>query len=197
LALPGLASQAAAQSDEVVKRKAVFLDRDGVLAIPEFRDGRSYAVRRVEDFRIYGDAPGAVRSLVDAGWLAIVATNQPDIANGLVDAAAVDAMHDILRARMPLAAVETCPHAQNAGCDCRKPKPGLLLRAADRLGIDLAASWMVGDRAGDVAAGAAAGCRTIFIDRGYEGHAAARADFAAASLAEAATLILAESAQIH
>lgn len=176
-----------------MKRKAVFLDRDGVLAIPEFRDGRSYAVRRVEDFRLYDNAPGAVRSLVDAGWLAIVATNQPDIANGLVDAAAVEAMHDILRTSMPLAAVEICPHAQNAGCDCRKPKPGLLIRASDRLGVDLAGSWMVGDRASDVAAGAAAGCRTIFIDRGYEGQAAALADFTAASLAEAASLILKES----
>jgi D-glycero-D-manno-heptose 1,7-bisphosphate phosphatase len=172
-------------------RKAVFLDRDGVLAVPEFRDGRSFAVRRLADFRLYDDAAPSVDALDAAGYLAIVVTNQPDIANGLVSAAEVEAMHDVLRARLKLAAVETCPHAQSAGCDCRKPKPGMLHRAAERLGVDLPSSWMVGDRLGDVAAGSAAGCRTVFIDRGYEHEAAHRADYAVATLAHAVDRILA------
>lgn len=188
--MPGVASQTATQSDEVVGRKAIFLDRDGVLAVPEFRDGRSFAVRRLADFRLYDDAEASVRALGAAGYLAIVVTNQPDIGNGLVPAAEVEAMHDAMRARLNLAAVEICPHAQNAGCDCRKPKPGMLSRAASRLDIDLAASWMVGDRLGDIAAGRAAGSRTVFIDRGYEREAAAQADFAAVSLEDAVGRIL-------
>ncbi|MBL8806164.1 MAG: HAD family hydrolase [Rhodospirillales bacterium] len=146
----------------------MFLDRDGVLVVPEFRDGRSYAVRRLEDFRIYEGAAEAVRALDAAGWTVVVATNQPDIANGLVAQDTVDAMHGTLQRAMPLAAIETCPHAQDAGCACRKPRPGMLTRAAERLGLDLPASIMVGDRASDIEAGAAAGCRTVFVDRGYD-----------------------------
>jgi D-glycero-D-manno-heptose 1,7-bisphosphate phosphatase len=174
----------------MVGRRAVFLDRDGVLAVPDFRDGRSYAVRRVEDFRIYDEAPDAVRSLDVAGWAIVVATNQPDIANGHVAESAVEAMHDALRRAMPLAAIETCPHAPDAGCSCRKPRPGLLTRSAARLGLDLSASIMVGDRASDIAAGAAAGCRTVFVDRGYERPVRERPDCTVDGIAGAARWIL-------
>lgn len=175
----------------------MFLDRDGVVAVPEFRDGRSYAVRRVEDFALYDDAPRSVRALTEAGWIAVVATNQPDIGNGLVAAETVEAMHDILRAALPLAAIEMCPHAQGAGCDCRKPKPGMLLRAAARLDIDLSESWMVGDRAGDVEAGRAAGCRTVFIDRGADKPGDSAPDVIVASLSQAAAHILEQPSRKH
>jgi D-glycero-D-manno-heptose 1,7-bisphosphate phosphatase len=189
MALYCVESEAPDQGDEVV-RKAVFLDRDGVLAVPKFRDGRSFAVRALAEFRLYDDAEPSVNALVDAGWTVVVATNQPDIANGLVSAGTVEAMHDIVRSRMPVASVETCPHNREANCDCRKPKPGLLVRAAERHGIDLAASYMVGDRDSDIEAGAAAGCRTIFIDRGYDRPAAIQPERTVASLAEAVAHIL-------
>lgn len=178
----------------MVGRRAVFLDRDGVLVVPEFRDGRSYAVRRLEDFRIYDGAAEAVRELDSAGWAVVVATNQPDIANGRIDATAVEAMHDALRRAMPLAAIETCPHAQDAGCDCRKPYPGMLTRAAVRLGLDLSASVMVGDRASDIEAGVAAGCRTVFVDRGYDPPTGVRPDFRADGIAAATRWILSRHA---
>ncbi len=174
----------------MVGRRAVFLDRDGVLVVPEFRDGRSFAVRKLEDFRIYDGAADAVRALDTAGWAVVVATNQPDIANGLVAESIVEAMHDALRRAMPLAAIETCPHAQDAGCDCRKPRPGMLTRAAARLGLDLCASVMVGDRASDIEAGVAAGCRTVFVDRGYDLPTGARPDFRADGIAAATRWIL-------
>ena len=173
----------------MVGRRAVFLDRDGVLAVPEFRDGRSYAVRRLEDFRIYEGAADAVRALDAAGWTVVVATNQPDLANGHVAADTVEAMHEMLSQAMPLAAIETCPHAQDAGCGCRKPRPGLLTRAAARLGLDLRASVMVGDRASDIAAGAAAGCRTVFVDRGYDLPVRERPDCRVGDVAAAARWI--------
>ncbi len=168
----------------------MFLDRDGVIVVPEFREGRSFAVRTLADFRLYDDAEPAVKALVGAGWTVVVATNQPDIGNGLVAAETVEAMHDFLRARLPVASVEMCPHAQTAGCDCRKPMPGMLTRAARQFGLDLSRSFMVGDRAGDIDAGAAAGCRTIFIDRGYDRPQKNLPERTVASLAEAVDYIM-------
>jgi len=153
-------------------RPAVFLDRDGVLNIPTFRDGRSYAPRRVADFHFYPDAADAVGRLRQAGFLVVVVTNQPDIGANLVSAAEVEKMHERLMAAMSIDAVELCPdtreQAASAARPRRKPAPGMLLDAAERLDIDLPRSFMVGDRASDIEAGLAAGCRAaVFIDRGY------------------------------
>ena len=170
--------------------RAVFLDRDGVLTVPEFRDGRSFAPRRLEDFRLYDGAAEALRALKDAGFSLIVVTNQPDIGNGLIEQSVLDAMHDRLAAELPVDAIEVCPHRQGDGCDCRKPATGMLRRAAARLGLDCKKSFMIGDRAGDVAAGRAVGCSTIFIDLGYADERPESPDFTAASLDEAARIVL-------
>ena len=154
-------------SEVAACRTAVFLDRDGVLTQAEERDGHTYAPRRLEDFRLLPGVREAVEQFRRAGFLTVVVTNQPDIANGLVDAGVVEAMHQRLREWLPVDAVEVCPHADRQDCDCRKPKPGLLLAAARRLKIDLARSVMVGDRWKDIEAGRRAGCRTVFVDRGY------------------------------
>jgi len=170
--------------------RAVFLDRDGVLTIPEFRDGRSFAPRDLDDFRIYEDAAECLPRLKAAGFSLIVVTNQPDVGNGLVDRAVVEEMHRRLAAALPIDAIEVCYHRQADGCDCRKPLPGMLRRAAARLGIDCTRSIMVGDRESDVAAGRAMGCTTIFIDHGYrEGHPDS-ANHTVRSLADATTIIL-------
>lgn len=150
-----------------MERPAVFLDRDGVLNRAELRDGKAFAPRDPRDFRLLPKAAAAVDRLKAAGFLVIVVTNQPDIGNGLVDEAAVAAMHARLRERVAVDDIRVCPHRQTLGCDCRKPRPGMLLAAARDHRIDLARSVMVGDRLSDVAAGAAAGCRTVFIDRRY------------------------------
>lgn len=171
--------------------RAVFLDRDGVLTVPEFRDGRSYAPRRLEDLALYPDAAASLAALREAGWRLVVVTNQPDVGNGLVAPAVVEAMHERLRALLPLDAIKTCCHAQSAGCACRKPRPGMLLEAAAELGIDLAASVMVGDRWSDIAAGRAAGCRTVFVDHGYDERRPKAPDAVVGSLAEAVRVILA------
>jgi D-glycero-D-manno-heptose 1,7-bisphosphate phosphatase len=149
------------------KRRAVFLDRDGVIARSEIRDGKPYAPRRLEDFRLLPGAERAVRDLKQAGFLVVVVTNQPDIGNGLVDSAVVQAMHAKLRARVPVDDIRMCPHRQDAGCACRKPRPGLLRAAARRWNIDLKRSYMVGDRDGDIVAGKRAGCYTLLINRHY------------------------------
>jgi D-glycero-D-manno-heptose 1,7-bisphosphate phosphatase len=145
----------------------VFLDRDGVLVRSPVIDGRSYAVCRLEDFRLLPGTVRAVGALREAGYKIVVVTNQPDIGNGLVDAATVEAMHRRLRERLAPDAIELCPHRQDENCLCRKPKPGMIHAAAKLLDIDLTASVVVGDRWGDIVAGKAAGCYTVFVDRGY------------------------------
>ena len=173
------------------KRPAVFLDRDGVLTVPEFRDGRSYAPKRLEDFRCYPEAAACLGRLRDAGHVLVVVTNQPDVGNGLVPMAVVEAMHERLARELPIARIEVCPHRSADACECRKPRPGMLLRAADALGLELTRSFMVGDRASDVEAGRRAGCRTLFLDRGYTEPRPASPDATVASLSEATEWILA------
>ena len=149
------------------KRRAVFLDRDGVINRCEVRQGKPYAPRSARDFRLLPGASAAVQALKSAGLLVVVVTNQPDIANGLVSASEVGAMHDKLRDALPIDDIRICPHGQSAGCACRKPQPGMLLEAARDLNIDLERSFLVGDRRGDIIAGQAVGCYTLFIDRRY------------------------------
>jgi D-glycero-D-manno-heptose 1,7-bisphosphate phosphatase len=146
---------------------AVFLDRDGVLVRTPVVDGKSYAVRRLADFRLLPGTMRAVAALRSAGFRIVVVTNQPDIGNRLVSLDIVQAMHDKLRQKIAPDAIELCPHRQDEGCSCRKPKSGMITTAAQRLRIDLASSFMVGDRWSDIVAGRAAGCYTIFINRHY------------------------------
>ena len=87
-------------------RPAVFLDRDGVIVVPEFRDQRSYAPRRLEDFRLYPDAAGSLQRLKRAGFLLAVVTNQPDVGSGLIPRSEVDAMHEIMTRELPVDAVK-------------------------------------------------------------------------------------------
>lgn len=172
-------------------KRAVFLDRDGVLVVPEIRNGRSYAPRSLAAFSIYPDAADSLARLKAAGYLLVVVTNQPDIGNGLVSANVVNEMHRLMAEALPIDHIEMCPHSQSEGCSCRKPKPGMLINAARLYGIDLAASIMVGDRFSDLEAGRAAGCRTIFMDPDHVGEVKSdAADFAVRSLTEAADAIL-------
>jgi D-glycero-D-manno-heptose 1,7-bisphosphate phosphatase len=171
--------------------RAVFLDRDGVLTVPEFRAGRSFAPLRLEDFRLYDDAAAAARQMKEAGFCLVVVTNQPDVGHGRIAIGVVEEMHRRLAVALPVDAIEACYHRQDEACACRKPKPGMLFRAAQRLGIDCAQSFMIGDRAGDIEAGRRAGCRTIFIDRGYIDEIPHQPDFVVGSLAAAMPIVCA------
>jgi len=171
-------------------RCAVFLDRDGVINRSEVRDGKPYAPRRLQDFRLLPGVVSAIHDLKQAGLLVIVVTNQPDIDNGLVDAAVVDAMHEKLRQVSSIDDVLVCPHRQDAGCRCRKPRPGMLIKAAEKWKINLKKSFVVGDRWGDIVAGQEAGCYNIFINRHYKETRQINADSRAASLPAAARLIV-------
>jgi D-glycero-D-manno-heptose 1,7-bisphosphate phosphatase len=171
-------------------RRAVFLDRDGVLVIPEFRDGRSFAPRSLADFKIYPDAADCLRRLKAAGFALIVVTNQPDVGNGFVAQEIVEEMHRRMATELPIDDIEVCYHRQAEQCICRKPKPGMLLRAAQHHGIDCRRGIMIGDRGSDVAAGKAAGCVTILIDLGDPEGPAQAPDFTVDSFAAATTIAL-------
>jgi D-glycero-D-manno-heptose 1,7-bisphosphate phosphatase len=174
-------------------RKAVFLDRDGVIVIPEFRDGRSFAPRRLEDFRFYPDAAESLARLKSKGFLLVVVSNQPDVGAGLIPEEVMVEMNRRLLASFPLDAIKICHHTRTMMCSCRKPKPGLLLEAAEELGIALSDSFMVGDRASDVEAGEAAGCRTVFIDLNYVEPKPSSSEFTVRSISEAVEVIVATS----
>jgi D-glycero-D-manno-heptose 1,7-bisphosphate phosphatase len=177
------------------RARAVFLDRDGVINRVLARDSKPYPPRNLGEFEILPGVATACAKLKRAGFLLVVATNQPDVGRGTLKQEIVETIHAEMRRQLPLDRVEVCYHPGQgqSDCDCRKPKPGMLLRAARELGIDLAQSWMVGDRWRDVDCGYAAGCRTIFIDCGYAEELRQKPDFFAGNLAEAADIILRQS----
>lgn len=176
-------------------RSAVFLDRDGVLNRAFVRDGKPYPPARLDEFELLPGVGRAVRALRAACFDLIVVTNQPDVGSGTQSREVVEAMHRHLLDEGLCDDIRVCYHTDADGCDCRKPRPGMLLSAAKERGIDLASSWMVGDRWRDVGAGRAAGCRTCFIDHGYaetleHGARGGVPDAAVTSLVEAASRIL-------
>ena len=173
-------------------RRAVFLDRDGVLNRAIVRGGRPHPPSTPAELSILPGVPAPLARLKAAGFWLVVVTNQPDVPRGTQTRAGVEALHDVLRAQLPLDDFRVCYHDDPVGCECRKPAPGLLMAAARAARLDLGASFMVGDRWRDVAAGQRAGCQSIFIDYGYaeqQPHAPYRR---AHSLHEAADLILTE-----
>jgi D-glycero-D-manno-heptose 1,7-bisphosphate phosphatase len=173
-------------------RGAVFLDRDGVINRALVRDGKPYPPTRVDEFEILPGVEEACAKLKAAGFLLVVATNQPDVGRGTLPQAALDAIHTEMCRQLPIDRVEVCTHPGQgkSDCDCRKPKPGMLLRAAKELGLDLAQSWIIGDRWRDIDCGASAGVKTAFIDYGYDEALRAKPDITVKSLLEAAVRIL-------
>ena len=170
--------------------QAVFLDRDGVLSRGVLRAGKSYAPKKLADFRLMPYAADSVRKLQDAGFLVIVVTNQPDVGNGFVRPEIVNAMHEKLFHKTRINDIYVCPHRPDEGCRCRKPNPGMLLSAAEKHKINLNRSIMVGDRASDVEAAKRVGCQAIFIDRKYSEPPPVVQDATVKSLKAATLLIL-------
>ena len=172
--------------------RAVFLDRDGVINRALVRDNKPYPPTSVAEFELLPGVEEACAKLKAAGFILIVATNQPDVGRGTLPQAALDAIHAEMLRRLPIDRVEVCIHPGQgkSDCDCRKPKPGMLLRAARELGLELGQSWMVGDRWRDIDCGAAAGVKTVFLDYGYDEQLRAKPDFVVADLSGAAVEIL-------
>jgi D-glycero-D-manno-heptose 1,7-bisphosphate phosphatase len=173
-------------------RRAVFLDRDGVLNKAIVREGKPYPPATLEQLEILPGVKEACVKLRAAGYLLIGVTNQPDVARGTQKRSVVEAINARLCAELTLDEILVCYHDDADQCECRKPRPGLLLEAALKYGVDLARSVMVGDRWRDVSAGQAAGCRTVWVNAGYnEKQPEPPANFECSSLPQAVEWILA------
>ena len=172
------------------RRRAVFLDRDGVINRAVTRDGKPHPPARVEDLEVLPGVAEALRRLKIAGYLLIVVTNQPDVARGTQSRAVVEAIHTRLASMLPIDEFRVCYHDDGDTCACRKPKPGLILDSARAHSHDLRASVMVGDRWRDIEAGKQAGCTTVLLDYSYAEDRPLKPDAEFASLLEAAEWIL-------
>lgn len=168
-------------------RRAVFLDRDGVILRSYTENGMPRPPRVIEEFEVLPRVPEAINLLRDTGLALVVVTNQPDVARGVTARAVVETFHDRLRQELGLIHIYTCYHDDSDACRCRKPQPGLLEQAAAELGLSLASSFVVGDRWRDIEAGRKVGCTTFLLRQPYSGNV--RADFEVSSLYAAAELI--------
>jgi D-glycero-D-manno-heptose 1,7-bisphosphate phosphatase len=174
-----------------MKKRAVFLDRDGVLNKAIVVDGKPYPPDSLQALEIPSDVPQALQQLKQAGYLLIAVTNQPDVARGKTQPSLVQAINDALIKQLPLDEFHVCYHDDQDNCDCRKPAPGFLLMAAKNHNLDLSHSIMIGDRWSDIEAGQRANCKTIWLNYGYKEAAPRKPpDFTASFLHEAADWIM-------
>ncbi len=178
--------------------RAVFLDRDGVINRAVVRDGKPYPPGSVEELEILPGVAEGLQKLKERGFRLIVTTNQPDVARGTQTRRQVQAIHAALKSALPIDEFMVCWHDDRDGCDCRKPKPGLLLQPMVREALKAADCFMVGDRWRDIEAGRRAACRTVFIDYGYrEKQPDPPADKTVASTREALDWILTQTQTRH
>ena len=173
-------------------RRAVFLDRDGVINRAIVRDGKPYPPASLVELEILPGVHEALQKLHDANYLLVVVTNQPDVARGVSRKEDIELINSFLASVLPIDAFKTCYHDSGDKCSCRKPLPGALIEAAQEHNIDLSKSFMVGDRWRDVEAGASAGCKTFFINYRYAEKKPDEPDFIVSSLLEAKKIILGE-----
>lgn len=171
-------------------KKAIFLDRDGVINKLVTRNGKAQAPYCLDEFALYPGVEEACLKLKNSNYLMIIVTNQPDVARGWVKMESVEIINNRIRELLPIDDIKICFHVNSDKCECRKPMPGMLLVAAKEWGIDLAQSYMVGDRYGDVAAGLQAGCKTILVGPGDLQGEHPNPDYSVDSLLEGAAIIL-------
>ncbi|MBF0170376.1 MAG: HAD family hydrolase, partial [Nitrospinae bacterium] len=156
-----------------MKRPAVFLDRDGCINVED------HYITDIARFRLYPWSVDALRRLQEAGFALVVVTNQGGIAKGLTPVALVEETHALLRrwlaeAGIAIDRIDYCPHHPDSGhpvlslpCDCRKPEPGMILRAVEELNLDLSRSYVVGDKLSDVALGKNLGVTSLLVRTGF------------------------------
>jgi D-glycero-D-manno-heptose 1,7-bisphosphate phosphatase len=172
--------------------RAVFLDRDGVLNRSVLVDGVPTPPSRPEDVEILDGVVQAIQILKAHSFIPVVVTNQPDVARGHASRSQVEAINKHISSAIEVEYFYTCFHDDIHQCNCRKPFPGLLLRAAEDLRLDTYQSYMVGDRWRDIAAGQAVGCQSFFIDYSYSEREPRMPFRRVSSLLQATSMIIGE-----
>ena len=166
--------------------RAVFLDRDGVINQALVRNRLPFSPANAAEFKWVEGIHAVSQQIVSSGFDIFCVTNQPDVGRGLQERAVVEVLHQMVQDELPIKKIY---HDGASPCDCRKPKPGLLLQAAEEFELELAKSWLVGDRWKDIDAGKAAGCRTIFLDYDYDEKLRSPPNHVIGSIHEVADLI--------
>jgi len=169
-------------------KRAVFLDRAGVVNQVVFRHGQPASPRTLAEFVWTDGIQTAVQQLKAANLPVFVVTNQPDIARQKMSPLVLEQMHQMIDTTLAIDDLRVCPHDNQDHCACRKPKPGMLMALADQWQVDLSQSFMIGDSWKDMAAGKQSGCRSILLDRSY--NQGTEADFIVADVPAAVELIL-------
>ena len=172
-----------------MQRRAVFLDRDGVINQAIVRSGKPYPPSSLQEFRILPGVKSALKKLRQMRLLTIIVTNQPDVFSGKQSKSVIEKMHDYILKTLAVDDIKVCYCLEGPECACYKPKPGMLVEAANEWNINLSQSFIVGDRWRDVGAGKAAGCKTFFIDYEYKENMIHKPDYKVTGLAEAVKII--------
>jgi len=172
--------------------RAVFLDRDGVLNKVSIKNGKPYPPKNLNELIILPGVKESLLAFQNANLLTIVVTNQPDVARGTIQVEEVEEINTFLVDNLTIDAFFVCFHDDKDRCDCRKPRPGLLIEAAKKYSIDLRESYMIGDRWRDIEAGNLAGCKTLFIDYSYNEKQPTSPTYRVKNIIEAANIILGE-----
>jgi D-glycero-D-manno-heptose 1,7-bisphosphate phosphatase len=170
--------------------KAVFLDRDGVLNRAFIKNGKPFPPYDFNNLEILEGVKDIIVDLKKSNWLVIVVTNQPDVARNITSKKDVEKINNYLKLILQFDEIYTCYHDNDDFCDCRKPKPGMLVTASRKNNIVLKNSYMVGDRWSDIEAGNKVGCKTIFIDYNYKEKKPVNFNYRVKSINEAAKIIL-------
>lgn len=170
-------------------KKAVFLDKDGVINKVIMRNGKPSSPWRLEEFKFLPNIQKYLKIFKKMGFLNIIFTNQPDVRRGFLKIEDLKKMHRLVREKLSVDDIKVCPHDDRDNCSCRKPKPGLILQAAKKWSIDLKESYVIGDSWKDMGAGKTAGCKTILIRRNYNKDLKENYDFEVENLKEAIKII--------
>lgn len=170
--------------------KAIFLDRDGVINKTIIFEGKTYPPKDISELRILPKVKSSLKLLKKKGFLLIVITNQPDVARKKANIKDVETLNQFIMKSLCLDAIFTCYHDESDNCLCRKPKPGNIIKAAEKFNINLKKSFMIGDRWKDIDAGKIAGCKTFFIDYSYNEKQPKNFNYKVESLYEATKIIL-------
>lgn len=173
----------------VLKRRAAFLDRDGTINRAIIKNSKPFPPSSIEDLELLPGVLDAILILKKLGYVPIVITNQPDVARGNIKLSSIEVINKFICKKLMIDHIYMCLHDEGDNCECRKPKPGLILKASLDLDIDLNTSIFVGDRWRDIQAGQVAGCTCYFIDNRYDEPKPSKPFIEVTSLLEVATRI--------
>jgi len=154
--------------DYKIKQKAVFFDRDGVINKAAVVDGKPFPPANVDELEIIEGVEHGIEALKTARYKVFIVTNQPDVARGKTSKASILEINEYLKNKLRIDEISCCFHDEPDDCNCRKPKPGMILDLANRWNIDLSESFLIGDRWRDILSAKNAGVRSILIDYNYD-----------------------------